>query len=68
VVVRRLHGEWAITQTNEFKVAVSGAGMANLISEFGMEELDGQVGNICAYSTPSVTRSLASGQTAPTAD
>jgi dipeptidyl aminopeptidase/acylaminoacyl peptidase len=30
--------EWAITQTNEFKVAVSGAGMANLISEFGMEE------------------------------
>jgi dipeptidyl aminopeptidase/acylaminoacyl peptidase len=30
--------EWAITQTNDFKVAVSGAGMANLISEFGMEE------------------------------
>jgi dipeptidyl aminopeptidase/acylaminoacyl peptidase len=30
--------EWAITQTNEFKAAVSGAGMANLISEFGTEE------------------------------
>ena len=29
--------EWAITQTNEFKGAVSGAGMANLISEFGTE-------------------------------
>jgi dipeptidyl aminopeptidase/acylaminoacyl peptidase len=29
--------EWAITQTSDFKVAVSGAGMANLISEFGME-------------------------------
>jgi len=30
--------EWAITQTNVFKAAVSGAGMANLISEFGTEE------------------------------
>ena len=30
--------EWAITQTNDFKAAVSGAGMANLISEFGMED------------------------------
>jgi dipeptidyl aminopeptidase/acylaminoacyl peptidase len=30
--------EWAITQTNDFKAAVSGAGMANLISEFGTEE------------------------------
>ncbi len=29
--------EWAITQTTEFKGAVSGAGMANLISEFGTE-------------------------------
>jgi dipeptidyl aminopeptidase/acylaminoacyl peptidase len=29
--------EWAITQTNEFKGAVSGAGMSNLISEFGTE-------------------------------
>ena len=29
--------EWAITQTNRFKAAVSGAGMANLISEFGTE-------------------------------
>src|SRR5579871_324729 len=29
--------EWATTQTNQFKAAVSGAGMANLISEFGME-------------------------------
>jgi dipeptidyl aminopeptidase/acylaminoacyl peptidase len=30
--------EWAITQTKVFKAAVSGAGMANLISEFGTEE------------------------------
>jgi dipeptidyl aminopeptidase/acylaminoacyl peptidase len=30
--------EWAITQTNNFKAAVSGAGMANLISEFGTED------------------------------
>lgn len=29
--------EWAITQTDRFKAAVSGAGMANLISEFGTE-------------------------------
>jgi dipeptidyl aminopeptidase/acylaminoacyl peptidase len=29
--------EWAITQTARFKAAVSGAGMANLISEFGTE-------------------------------
>ncbi|MGB7283977.1 MAG: S9 family peptidase [Candidatus Acidiferrum sp.] len=29
--------EWAITQTNEFKAAVSGAGLSNLISEFGSE-------------------------------
>src|SRR6266436_4292211 len=30
--------EGAITQTNVFKAAVSGAGMANLISEFGTED------------------------------
>jgi dipeptidyl aminopeptidase/acylaminoacyl peptidase len=29
--------EWAVTQTTIFKAAVSGAGMANLISEFGTE-------------------------------
>ena len=29
--------EWAITQTNRFKAAVSGAGMADLVSEFGTE-------------------------------
>jgi dipeptidyl aminopeptidase/acylaminoacyl peptidase len=29
--------EWAVTQTDQFKAAVSGAGMANLISEFGTE-------------------------------
>jgi dipeptidyl aminopeptidase/acylaminoacyl peptidase len=29
--------EWAITQTQRFKAAVSGAGMADLISEFGTE-------------------------------
>ncbi|MDE3155129.1 MAG: S9 family peptidase [Acidobacteriota bacterium] len=30
--------EWAITQTTRFKAAVSGAGMANLMSEFGTED------------------------------
>jgi dipeptidyl aminopeptidase/acylaminoacyl peptidase len=30
--------EWAITQTTRFKAAVSGAGMADLISEFGTEK------------------------------
>ena len=30
--------EWAVTQTDRFKAAVSGAGMADLISEFGTEE------------------------------
>jgi dipeptidyl aminopeptidase/acylaminoacyl peptidase len=29
--------EWAVTQTTRFKAAVSGAGMADLISEFGTE-------------------------------
>ena len=29
--------EWAITQTKRFKAAVSGAGLANLASEFGTE-------------------------------
>lgn len=29
--------EWAITQTDRFKAAVSGAGMADLVSEFGTE-------------------------------
>jgi dipeptidyl aminopeptidase/acylaminoacyl peptidase len=30
--------EWAITQTSDFKAAVSGAGLSNLISEYGSEE------------------------------
>jgi dipeptidyl aminopeptidase/acylaminoacyl peptidase len=30
--------EWAITQTARFKAAVSGAGMANLVSEYGTEQ------------------------------
>ncbi len=30
--------EWAITQTTRFKAAVTGAGMSNLISEFGTEK------------------------------
>ncbi|MHB8503100.1 MAG: S9 family peptidase [Candidatus Acidiferrales bacterium] len=29
--------EWAITQTNDFKASVSGAGLSNLISEYGSE-------------------------------
>ena len=42
--------EWAITQTNEFRAAVSGAGMANLISEFGME--DHPAGDEWFYGVP----------------
>jgi dipeptidyl aminopeptidase/acylaminoacyl peptidase len=42
--------EWAITQTNDFKAAVSGAGMANLISEFGME--DHPAGDEWFYGVP----------------
>ncbi len=42
--------EWAITQTNVFKAAVSGAGMANLISEFGME--DHPAGDEWFYGVP----------------
>jgi len=30
--------EWAITQTTHFKAAVSGAGLSNLISEYGTEQ------------------------------
>ena len=30
--------EWAVTQTRDFKAAVSGAGLSNLISEYGSEE------------------------------
>ena len=30
--------EWAITQTDVFKAAVSGAGLSNLISEYGTEQ------------------------------
>ena len=30
--------EWAITQTDMFRAAVSGAGLSNLISEFGTEQ------------------------------
>jgi dipeptidyl aminopeptidase/acylaminoacyl peptidase len=30
--------EWAITQTDMFKAAVSGAGLSNLISEYGTEQ------------------------------
>jgi len=30
--------EWAITQTNRFKAAVSGAGLADLATEYGTEE------------------------------
>lgn len=42
--------EWAITQTNAFKAAVSGAGMANLISEFGTE--DHPAGDEWFYGVP----------------
>src|SRR5260370_25988533 len=42
--------EWAITQTNVFKAAVSGAGMADLISEFGME--DHPAGDELFYGVP----------------
>jgi dipeptidyl aminopeptidase/acylaminoacyl peptidase len=42
--------EWAITQTKEFKASVSGAGMANLISEFGTE--DHPAGDEWFYGVP----------------
>jgi len=42
--------EWAITQTTEFKAAVSGAGMANLISEYGTEIFP--AGDEWFYSVP----------------
>jgi dipeptidyl aminopeptidase/acylaminoacyl peptidase len=42
--------EWAITQTTVFKAAVSGAGMANLISEFGTE--DHPAGDEWFYGVP----------------
>jgi len=42
--------EWAITQTTVFKAAVSGAGMADLISEFGTE--DHPAGDEWFYGVP----------------
>ncbi len=42
--------EWAITQTSAFKAAVSGAGMADLISEFGTE--DHPAGDEWFYGVP----------------
>ena len=41
---------WAITQTNRFKAAVSGAGMSDLASEFGTE--DGSAYDEWFYGTP----------------
>ena len=42
--------EWAVTQTTQFKAAVSGAGMSNLISEFGTE--NGPAYDEWFWSTP----------------
>ncbi len=42
--------EWAITQTNRFKVAVSGAGMFDLAAEFGTEV--GPAGDEWYFGTP----------------
>jgi dipeptidyl aminopeptidase/acylaminoacyl peptidase len=42
--------EWAITQTDRFKAAVSGAGMADLATEFGTEA--SPVGDEWFYGTP----------------
>ena len=42
--------EWAITQTKRFKAAVSGAGLANLASEFGTE--NGSSYDEWFYGTP----------------
>ena len=42
--------EWAITQTDRFKAAVSGAGMADLAAEFGTEA--SPVGDEWSYGTP----------------
>jgi len=42
--------EWAITQTNRFKAAVSGAGMFDLAAEFGTE--NGPAGDEWYFGTP----------------
>ena len=42
--------EWAITQTNRFKAAVSGAGMFDLAAEYGTE--NGPEGDEWYYTTP----------------
>src|SRR6267142_354353 len=42
--------EWAITQTDMFKAAVSGAGLSNLISEYGTE--DHPAGDEWFYGVP----------------
>ena len=42
--------EWAITQTNRFKAAISGAGMFDLAAEYGTE--DGPEGDEWYYTTP----------------
>ncbi len=42
--------EWAITQTDRFKAAISGAGMADLAAEFGTES--SSVGDEWYYGTP----------------
>jgi dipeptidyl aminopeptidase/acylaminoacyl peptidase len=42
--------EWAITQTNRFKAAVSGAGMFDLAAEFGTEA--GPAGDEWYFGTP----------------
>lgn len=42
--------EWAITQTDRFKAAVSGAGMADLAAEFGTET--SPMGDEWFYGTP----------------
>jgi len=48
--------EWAVTQTDLFKAAVSGAGMANLISEFGTEK--GSADDEWFFGTPMNTGAI----------
>lgn len=43
---------WAVTQTNRFKAAVSGAPMTDLASEFGTESHGVNVGDTWALGTP----------------
>ncbi len=49
---------WAVTQTNRFKAAVSGAPMTDLESEFGTESPEVNIGDTWALGTPYENQNL----------